>query len=89
MFAPYPPAQGAFPDVGFLFLEEVELKSELVPAARSFLNKRASTRGLLTTECTSLPTSSGLFVSFFFFFFWLPDFSVLSENMGTHQPFKL
>ena len=68
MFAPYAPAQGAFPDLGFLFLEEVELKSELVPAARSFLNKRASTRGLLTTECTSLPTSSGLFVSFFFFF---------------------
>lgn len=71
MFATDPPAHLAFPDHGieedpnvFFPPAEIELKSELLPIARSCLNKRASTRGLLTTVCA--PHCQVLFLLFLF-----------------------
>ena len=73
MFATHPPAHRAFPDLGieqdpklFSFFRRNGAEVRVVAHSQKLsLNKRASTRGLLTIVCTSLPTS---FDSFFFCF---------------------
>lgn len=90
MFATHPPAHRAFPDLGIeqdpkLFSFFGRNGAEVKVGAHSqklSLNKRASTRGLLTTVCTSLPTS-------FDSFFLLADLSVLLENVCKYHPVKL
>lgn len=55
-----------------------------MPAARGPLNKRASTRGLLTT----MHVSNCQLPLILFFFFCLPDSSVLLANMCKYQAVK-